>query len=131
MAELVGKEVKAVMPTYISFLMGRLIEIWQAWDEGELVTALRKACRLVTFLPTDLKKKLMDKVKIIKAEMRKANQVEGSDYYIGLIVKNKKNMQTAYKYLDPFVDDLVTLLDQRGYLEKVKEFRIGRFRQRA
>lgn len=131
MTELVGKEVKAVMPTYISFLMGRLIEIWQAWDNGELVTALQKACRLVTFLPTDLKKKLMDDVKIIKAEMRKANQVEGCDYYTGLIVKNKKSMQTAYKYLDPFVDELVQLLDSRGYLEKVKEFRIGRFRQRA
>jgi len=127
-----GKEVKAVMPTYISFLMGRLTEIWQAWDSGDPEFALRKSCRLVLFLPRDLKKKMREDVQLISKEMNWAYNLNSADFFTTNLIRNRQGRMTAARRLPPFIDKITDLLDERGfYLEKVKEYRIGRFRPRA
>ena len=126
-----GKEVKAVMPTYISFLMGRLIEIWQAWDGNDPEFALRKAIRLVLFLPKDLKKKMEDEANSITKEINQAYNVGGVDWYTRQQNRNRAARSIAVQRLPSFLDKMVELLDERGYLEKVKEYRKGRFQQRA
>ena len=119
------------MPTYISFLMGRLIEIWEAWDSGDPEFALRKACRLVIFLPRDLKKEMQHEVELVTKEMNAAYNLSGSDFFNTHLVRNRYGRRVATEGLPPFLDKMIDLLDERGYLEKVKEFRIGRFAQRA
>lgn len=126
-----GKEVKGVMPTYISFLMGRIIEIWQAWDSGDSEFALRKACRLVIFLPRDLKKELQDEVELISKEMNWAYNLESTDFFTTSLNRNRQGRLIATRRLPPFLDKMLDLLDGRGYLERVKEFRRGRFERRA
>lgn len=127
----IGKEVKAVMPTYISFLMGRLIEIWKAWDGNDPELALRKGCRLVLFLPRDLKQQLQEEVSLISKEMDWAFSLKSADFFTSHLTRNRTKRRLAERRLPPFLDKMTDLLDERGYLEKVKEFRRGRFQERA
>jgi len=116
-----GTEVKGVMPNYISFLMGRLIEIWQAWDGGDPEFALRKTCRLTIFLPRDLKEKLREDLLKITRAMNQAYNISGSDFFLTHLRRNRKGREVATILLPPFLDTVVDLLDERGYLEKTKQ----------
>lgn len=117
MSEDSGK-VKDVMPTYRGFLAGRLVEIWSAWDEGDLELSLRRACRLVTFLPRALKKQLREDRDKITKEMNSVYGLTGVDFYTTHLTRNRQVNRVAMLYLEPFADKILNLLDERGYLEK-------------
>jgi len=86
---------------------------------------------LVLFLPQDLKKELQEEANIITKEINKAYNVQSVDFYTGHLVRNRLARNIATNRLPQFLDKMIELLDQRGYLEKVKEFRKGRFQPRA
>ena len=116
------KKVKDVMPTYRAFLAGRLLEIWAAWDNGNLEQSLRRALRLVTFLPRELKKELRkDEERITKA-LNAAYRVQGVDWYTRQQNRNREARRVASLYLEPFVDKMTDLLDEGDYL--VKTFKV-------
>lgn len=131
MTEEIGKEVKAVLPTFIGFVMRILNEIWQDWSDDKPVSALSKAVRFVLFLPEDLKKDLRGPATKITKEINQAYKLEGVDFYTTQLVRNREARRIAYLRLPGFIDQLTGLLDKRGYLEKVKEFRRGSFNPRA
>jgi len=109
-----------VMPTYSGFLIMRLGEIWKAWDDGDPEFSLRRACRLTLFLPDKLKEELRnDLVKITQA-MNQAYNLSGSDFFLTHLRRNRKGREIATILLPNFIDFLMSLLDQWGYLAEIK-----------
>jgi len=131
MSEFVGREVKDVKATYIGFVMRRLEEIWRAWDEDKPEVALSQAVRYVLFAPTTMKKDIIGEANRIIKEINQAYDVKAGDFYSTQLAQNKRARQVALKHLPGFIDKLVQLMDKRGYLERTKEFRSGKFQRRA
>ena len=111
-------EPQQIMPTYSGFLIDKLNKISETWDNGDQEHALHRTCRLVYFLPTDLKKVLFPKMAIINDKMNKACSLGGMDSFTTQRKRNNAMEKIAVKELPSFLDQLVQLLDQRGYLEK-------------
>lgn len=122
-----AEELKAVMRPYIAFLMDKVNKIYDAWDEGDLELALSRACRLVTFLPRAIKEQLRGDEKTITKYMNAAYGLETGIWYTTQLIQNRRTRQIAQLFLEPFVDKMIDLLDERGYLEKIREFRKGMF----
>jgi len=114
------EEVKAVMRPYVAFLMDKVNKIYDAWDEGNLELALSRACRLVTFLPRGLKKELRSDEETITKWMNGAYGLETGIWYTTQLTQNRRALQIAQVFLKPFVDKMIDLLDQRGYLERAR-----------
>lgn len=111
-------EPEQIMPTYSGFLIGQLNKISQAWDDGDAFSALMRTIKLVYFLPTDFKKVLFPKVEAIENELNKARSINGHDFYTNQLRRNRALTQIAGQRLPTFLDEVVELLDKRGYLEK-------------
>jgi len=111
-------KVKDIMPNYSSFLIRRLEEIWQAWDNGNLEESLRRALRLVVFLPKKLKKKLGEEKKTITKDLNAAYRVQGVDWYTRQQNRNREARRVAMLFLEPFVNEMTDWLDERGYFER-------------
>jgi len=107
-------------PTYSGFLIDKLNKIELAWDQDMPEAALRRALRLVNFLPKELKKKLKPKKEIIVKALNSAYRISGVDYYTTQQIRNRKARTIASLYLEPFVDEMLDWLDERGYLEEKK-----------
>lgn len=114
------KEVRGVVPTYIGFLMGRITEIWTVWDQGDVELALRRACRLYYFMVDKLKKELGHDVERIMKEMNQAYAVEGTDFFGTQLKRNRMARQIAAKNLPVLMDKIISLFDDRDYLEQHK-----------
>ena len=115
------KEVRGVVPTYIGFLMGRIVQIWTAWDEDDLELALRRACRLYYFTVDQLKKELKPDVQSITKEMNHAYGLNGADFFTTHLIRNREARQIAIKRLPALMDKIISLFDQRDYLEQHKK----------
>ncbi len=103
---------------YGGFLIVALTRIYEAWNEGDVQAALRRALRLALFLPKELKDKIAEDVRTISKDMTSAMNLQGSDFYTTELRRNKRTDQVAQYHLAPFVDKLTDLLDERGYLER-------------
>ena len=117
-----AQQIRKVMPRYDSLIFGILIKIYEAWDEGNLQHALRRACMMVTFLTRDMKKKLKDHREQILEEMAKAQGVKGYDFHNEQINRNRNARRVAMIYLEPFVDKITDLLDEAGYFALFRNY---------
>lgn len=120
MSDKTPKEVRGVVPTYIGFLMGRIVQIWTAWDEDDVELALRRACRLYYFTVDQLKEKLKPDVESITKEMNHAYGLSGPDFFTTHLRRNRTARQIAIKRLPGLMDKIISLFDQRDYLEQHK-----------
>jgi hypothetical protein len=105
------------LPYYTAFLMDKINKIYDAWDDDNQPLALRRALRLVTFLPKKMKTVLAEDVAEIEADMHQAYRMKGVDFHTNQLARNKTARSVATLYLEPFVDKLVDLLDEHDYLE--------------
>jgi len=105
------------LPYYTAFLMDKVNKIYDAWDSEDITLALRRAIRLVVFLPTEMKKELEADVEDIQKDMMKAYRVKGVDFHTDQLARNREARRVATQYLEPFVDELIDLLDKNHYLE--------------
>ena len=103
---------------YTGFLFKALYGIYEAWDTGDLRKALSRACRLVVFLPTDIKKALWTQRQIILKQMNKAYRRNSVDWFTSQGVRNETANRVAMYHLEPFVNRIVDFLDDKGWLEK-------------
>lgn len=103
---------------YTFFLFKSLTGIYEAWDEGNPEQSLKRALRLVVFLPTDIKKALWNKKIEIHKEFASARRLQGSSWFSSQKARNTASLQIAIRHLEPFVDEMVKLLDDKGWLEK-------------
>lgn len=111
-------EPEEITPTYSSFLITHLHKISTAWDDGDPYLALARTIRLVYFLPTDFKKLLFPKMDVIQKELNKASRISGYDFFTNQQMRNRALNGIARRRLPTFLDKVVELLDERGYLEK-------------
>jgi len=107
-------------PNYNSLLFGMLIKISEDWNRGDPEGALNRTFKFTVFLPTVLKKRIKKQRDFIKEALRKAYQKQGVDFYTGHLVRNRAARRVAHSYLEPFLDEIIDWLDQRGYLEVKK-----------
>jgi len=103
---------------YTVFLFKGIMDIYEAWDEGNVEFALRRALRLVVFLPSDIKKALWDDKKRIEKDLGQAYKTAGVDWYTRQQNRNRAARRVAGYYIEPFVDEMVQLLDEKGWLER-------------
>lgn len=103
---------------YTFFLFKRIDQIYEAWDEADLELALRRALRLVVFLPNDIKDALWPKKEEITKKMRDTSQIQSVDFFTSHLVRNKASFRVAMFYLEPFVDEMVRRLDEKKWLER-------------
>lgn len=103
---------------FIAFLFKALYGIYDAWDEGNLRKALSRATRLVVFLPTDIKKKLWPERQKIVSAVNQAYRRNSVDWFTSQGLRNTTADRVAQLYLEPFVNRIVDLLDDKDWLEK-------------
>jgi len=113
------------LPYYTAFLMDKVNKIYDAWDLENITLALRRATRLVAFLPRKMKKEMLEDVEDIEKAMMKAYRVKGVDFHTDQLARNREARRVASLYLEPFVNKLMDLLDENDYLESNRA-RIGR-----
>ena len=105
------------LPYYTAFLMDKVNKIYDAWDSEDITLALRRATRLVAFLPRKMKKEMLEDVEDIEKDMMKAYRVKGVDFHTDQLARNREARRVASLYLEPFVNKLIDLLDENHYLE--------------
>jgi len=105
------------LPYYTAFLMDKVNKIYDAWDLENITLALRRATRLVAFLPRKMKKQMLEDVEDIEKAMMKAYRVKGVDFHTDQLARNREARRVASLYLEPFVNKLIDLLDENHYLE--------------
>jgi len=105
------------LPYYTAFLMDKVNKIYDAWDLEDITLALRRATRLVAFLPRKMKKEMEADVEDIEKDMMKAYRVKGVDFHTDQLARNREARRVASLYLEPFVNKLMDLLDDNHYLE--------------
>lgn len=103
---------------YTFFLFKGILGIYEAWNETEYEEAIKQALRLVVFLPTDIKEALWPKKQKIRKELNKAYRMQGVDFFTTHLVRNREARRVSAYYLEPFVDKMVRLLDEKGWLER-------------
>lgn len=103
---------------YTAFLFKSLWLIFEAWDQDQYRLALSRACKLVVFLPSDIKEVLWPQKEKIQNAIRKASRTQSVDFFTTHLVKNRAALRVAGYYLEPFVDEMVRLLDEKGWLER-------------
>jgi len=103
---------------YVFFLFKRLDKIYDAWDEDEYELALRRALRLAVGLPTDIKEAMASEKKEIRAALNKAYRSSGVDFFTTHVARNREARRVSAYYLEPFMDKMVRLLDDKDWLEK-------------
>ena len=103
---------------YVFFLFKALSNIYQVWIEGDELYALSQACKLVIFLPNDVKETLWHDKEAIQKDMRIARGKTATNFYTTNIVRNRNAKEVATKYLEAFMDKIVRLLDEKGWLER-------------
>ena len=103
---------------YTVFLFKSIMGIHDAWDQGNVEFSLRRALRLVVFLPNDIKKALWDDKKKIEKDLKQAYRTQGVDWYTRQQNRNRQARRVASFYIEPFFDKMIRLLDQKGWLER-------------
>jgi hypothetical protein len=120
-------EAKAVSTNFQGFLWTAITKIEQYEDEGDYAAALNKACRLIKYLPVNVKKKMEQDVEQITTFMNNIFQTKGGDFYTSMLGRNHQLTNDASALLKQFMNKLMMLLDERGiYMEyKRKEVPTG------
>ena len=111
-------EAKAVSTSFQGFLWSEIGKIREAENEGDLLTALNRACSLVKYLPVSVKEQLQENVNQITELVNKNFNLESSDFQTTMLLRNRQANDSAQRYLKAFINKLMMLLDQRGiYME--------------
>jgi len=111
-------EAKAVSTSFQGFLWSEIGKIREAENEGDLLTALNRACSLVKYLPISVKQQLQENVNQITELVNKNFNLESSDFQTTMLLRNRQANDSAQRYLKAFINKLMMLLDQRGiYME--------------
>lgn len=118
MSQKTDKEVRGVVPTYIGLLMGKINIIYDEWAEGNMESALRRACILYYFLVDALKKELEEDVQQINKALIHAYNLQGTDFFTCQIMRNRRGKQIAAAQLPGLIDRMMSLFDGRDYLEQ-------------
>jgi hypothetical protein len=113
-----SEKIRDLQNTFGAFLWRRLEEIQQSWSEGNFQMAIWRALNLVIFLPITIKKELEENVEEIRGLMSRSYKVEAADFHTSMLVKHRSADQEAQRCLTVFMDKMLALLDQRGYLER-------------
>ena len=111
-------EAKAVSTSFQGFLWSEIGKIREAENEGDLLTALNRACSLVKYLPVSVKEQLQENVNQITELVNKNFNIESSDFQTTMLLRNRQANDSAQRYLKAFINKLMMLLDERGiYME--------------
>ena len=103
---------------YTFFLFKALADIYEAWNDGDSLYALSQACKLVVFLPNDIKEVLWGDKEAIQKDLVLARRSTSSNFYSTIVTRNRNAKIVAMKYLEAFIDKMVRLLDSKGWLER-------------
>lgn len=132
MSDHTEREVREIKGQYAGFINRRLEDFWVAWDpkgDDSPVLCLERCLRFILFAPIEMKEALVEEAKRIKKELNDAYKVDGVDSFTSQIARNAEAWRVANKNLPGFLDQLNRWFDKRGYMEVIKEFRKGSFRE--
>ena len=111
---------------YVDFLWKEIAKIRDCQTSGDLPQALRLATSLISYLPVAIKNKFRKPAKEIEKDIRNIlTKVEGVDFHTTQMARNKALRQYAAEVLDSFMDEISTVLDKRGYMEKTRDVPVG------
>lgn len=102
---------------YENFLWIEIHEIRKIQREGNHARALQYALSLVDYLADEIKKEFRDKAKKIGATLRSIRG-RGPSQFVQAIKRNEARQLYAMTVLPSFIDELTSMLDKRGYMEK-------------
>ena len=115
---------------YSSFLWKNVDIIRQAELAEKPAEALTAAITLIPYLPNGIKKKFKGRADEIEEDMQyltKEVKERSTDLFSRGVVTNRVLQKYAKVALARFVDELCDELDKRGYMERVKRYRRGKF----
>jgi len=103
---------------YTHLLFKGLMSVYEKWVMNYTVDTLEEALKLVTFLPTDIKEVMTPKIKEITKDLRQAYSVDGSDFFLTHLKRNRTAQKIAIFHIGPFLDEMVRRLDQKEWLDR-------------
>jgi len=103
---------------YRRLLFNSVERVFEKWVEDRYVDALREALKLVNILPTDIKEALWDKRNEIAKDLNQAYNVNGSDFFLTHLRRNRTASKVASIRIGPFVDEITRRLDEKRWLER-------------
>ena len=109
-------EIKGVIPPYYNLIIGILQGIYEAWDRGDYITALKRSLRLVVFLPNKLKKQLKEEKDNIQKTLDLSKNVTQHSFASTHRAMGISLNYTANKFLEGFVDKITSLMDKEHIL---------------
>lgn len=109
-------EIKGVIPSYYGFLITGITAIREYWAKKQFVEAINYAMNLTTFLPNKIKKELIAEKEKIHREMSVNLRFNSNDITAARKAHDRLVFQVAAKELEPFMDKVISLLDQNNLL---------------
>lgn len=120
------KQVSGVSFNYVNFLWENIAEIRRQQRDGNVVYALRLLTSLITYLPKDIQKKFQQKANRIDEELFKlVKGVDGSTLLTRHLSQNRAAKLFAAKMFKEFMGEVSSMLDSRGYMERVRDVPTG------
>lgn len=114
-----ASKIRGFQPSYSSFLATTYHRLMELWMEGDVRAFWNGIRGFATFLPEEIKKKVRPKIEKVRNELYDSlGNRKSIDYYTGLLADNKRIDNILYQRSLPILDEIMILLDQRGYLEK-------------
>jgi len=103
---------------YTRILFNGIASIYEKWVNRDIEDALEEALILVVNLPTDIKDAMWDKKLLIEKDLNRAYRVQGSDFFLTHLRRNRTAQKVARIYLSPFMDEMTRRLDEKGWLHR-------------
>jgi len=103
---------------YTHLLFKGLMSVYEKWVNRYVEDALDEALILVVMLPTDIKEAMWEKKMQIHKDLNRAYNVQGSDFFLTHLRRNRTAQKVATIHIGPFVDDMVRRLDEKQWLER-------------
>jgi len=122
-----GREFK-----YESFLWMQINAIRNLERAGNYPAALDGAVSLIPYLPRVFKKQFQDEANEINRTMRKIEAEATGAYAFNRSINKNRTLQIYSRKVYPsFIDRVTTLLDDRGYMEKVFRIPTRRYKKES
>lgn len=114
-----GRQIRGFQPSYSSFLASTYHSLMELWMNGDIMDFWQGIRGFATFLPVEIKDKVAPQIEAVRKELyRKLNNIQRIDFYIAGVASSKTTKNVLNRHSLPILDQIMRLLDERGYLEK-------------
>lgn len=112
-------KIRGFQPSYSSFLATTYHNLMELWMNGDIMNFWQGIRGFAVFLPVEIKDKIIPRITAVTQELhRQLGTINRKDFYVAGIASSKTAKAILNRHSLPILDQIMRLLDERGYLEK-------------